>query len=167
MSGIPTSVAATAQTPRGLRVMQVRGMNTLDTPFDAHADYTAIDIVATAGASSYSEPIPVQGYDRILLLIDFTAGADTGVELNIAIQSSWSKATAGANWYERACSFEVLTGTATALDKSNELTWSSGDAKLAVQIECAGHFMRLKPYLSTASVGSRVTIKAIRQMTST
>ena len=104
-------IRGSSQTPRRLRNLDVRGLNTIDIGSVVHDDYDASDIPAAIAADAWSDPLPVQGYDAVLLYVDFTEGAGS-VTLTIHTQGAWEKR---GTYYDRAVSFGVSTGDSVTI----------------------------------------------------
>jgi hypothetical protein len=161
---VPTAIAINGQTPRRLRYQQIRGMNTIDDVVMLHDLYAAADVPATLAADKWSAPLNVQAFDRVCFFVDWTAGG-TARDLKIAVQASFAGSSVADYWYDRATDFDLRAGGASSIAVVTP-TWAaaSGSGRFSFDVETLGHYIRIQPYLSGASVGSRVTIRAHRTM---
>tara|TARA_R110000751_G_scaffold33071_15_gene82618 strand:+ start:1321 stop:1818 length:498 start_codon:yes stop_codon:yes gene_type:complete len=165
MSDIPTSIDldASSQTARRLRYAQVRGVNTIDYATEIHTLYAGADIPAAISGTAWSDPLGVQGYDAVNLFVAFTAGG-TPRNLTINVQGAYDKY---GTYFNRALSFGVATGDATAIPNGSHPMWAHGTGNFVIRLDTFSHYMRFQPILNGASTGSRITIVGQRVMLST
>ncbi|MBU1082521.1 MAG: hypothetical protein KKB59_18690 [Spirochaetes bacterium] len=148
------------QSPRTLRVHQVRSTNYLDQ--DAvliHDDYESADMLTVAANVDWSRVIDVRGYETIHLLVDYTRGNST--KLFIAVEASWQTADVADEWFERT----TLSGV--TITDGSPLSFTppgAGQFLLAIEVPVLGSYMRIKPYAETSGVNARCKIQAIRRM---
>ncbi len=161
---VPAAISINGQTPRRLRYQQVRGMNTIDDIVMLHDLYASSDVAAALASDKWSAPLNVQAFDRVCFFVDFTAGG-TARDLKIAVQGSFTPSSVADYWFDRATDFDLRAGGASAIAVVTP-TWAaaSGSGRFTFDIETLGHYIRIQPYLSGASIGSRVTIRAQRTM---
>ena len=167
MSGtpVPTTLDIVAQTPRRLRYSQVRSLNTIDYVLIGHNAYESADVPHSSGspdAAKWGPAIAVQGYDKVALFVDFTDG-DSNRDLLIDTQVSYD----GSVWFDRKCSFDILTGAASNQTIASRQLLLEDEGKCCFEVQTIGHFMRFQPHLKTgASANSRCTIMVMRVMNS-
>ena len=173
-SDIPTRVRIGSQTPRVMRIADVRSMNVLDDEVVISDTYADIDIPLSA-ASEWCKGINVRGYDRIMLFVDLTIGGGTVGDMSqfaIEVQSGFiQRSSNDADWYNRFASFALREGDTTILTASNSLVLDTAAlapasvVRFFFDLEVTGHFMRFKPSAVGGTLtGSRVEIKAIRDL---
>lgn len=174
MSDIPSRVRIGSQTPRVLRVEDVRSLNVLDEEIVVSDDYAAVDIPTSASAD-WSRGINVRGYDRIMIFVDLTVGGTaTGdmTEFALDVQAGFKqRSTDDADWFDRFSSFGIFTGDSTVLTDTSSLTLDTsaivpGTAvRFFFDLEVVGHYMRFQPSAAGSPLGgSRVVVKAIRTL---
>ena len=174
MSDIPSRVRIGSQTPRVLRVRDVRALNVLDEDIVVSDDYVASDI-PLAAASEWSGGVNVKGYDRIMVFVDLTVGGvSTGdmTSFDIDVQAGFKqRSTDDADWFDRYVSFGIFTGSDTVLEPTGTLTLDTSaqapgtTVRLFLDIEVQGHYMRFRPSaVGSDLTGSRVEVKAIRDL---
>ena len=174
MSDIPARVRLGSQTPRVLRVEDIRSLNVLDEEVVVSEDYAAADI-PLAAAAAWSSGVNVKGYDRVMLFVHLTVGgASTGdmARFQIDVQAGFvQRSPLDAHWYDRYAPFEIFTGDSTALNGSESLTLDTStmapgtEVRFFFDIETGGHYMRFRPSAVGADLtSSRVEIKAIRDL---
>jgi hypothetical protein len=173
-SDIPTRAAPTPQSIRNIRIADIRGLNVLDREVMVSDVYGDTDLV-TAASAEWSPGINVQGYDRIMLLVEVVVGgASTGdmTAFELGIQAGFTqRATADTQWFDRATSFAVTRGDSTTIAVSTPVTFdTSGIApgtavRFAFDVACIGHYMRFRPSATGAALAnSRATIRGIRDL---
>ena len=173
-SDIPSRVAPTAQSIRNIRIADIRGLNVLDREVMVSEVYADADLVPAASAE-WSAGINVQGYDRIMLLVEVVVGgASTGdmTAFELGIQAGLNqRATADTQWFDRATSFELERGDSTTITVATPVTFdTSGFApgtavRFAFDVSCIGHYMRFRPSATGSSLAnSRATVRGIRDL---
>ena len=176
MADVPANIDIRSQSPRNLRISQIRDLNILDGVVVLSDDYSAADMVAQATAS-WSEGLNVKGYNAVQFLVDHTVGGalpgdQTSFAIEIQCSIQQNSGSADALWYSRYTSFNTRWGDATALADTSSMTLNtSADAvgtvyRTVIEIEALGHFMRFRPYVvGTNFAGSRCVIRSIRRQT--
>lgn len=123
----------------------------------AHDDYESADTEAE-GSAEFGPAIRTDGYDRVVALLDHTAGTtQTGIQ--VVAQVSHSENAPDAEWFDL---YEDEAGTGVLVRKIYEIAHSSGDLNASFVFPALGRYMRFKIYTTASNRANSRAVLYVR-----